>query len=151
SFVRLVYQPKPYQPNLARFPFPFVDELGYGTTEIDYVAPSSLSPESLEALGVVATRLGQSQGWRPMHPVLTTDASVNQNVVLVGTPQENSAISQIESRLPISISQAQGDDGLIALVPNPSHPDKAILVVTGNTPAGVAKAAHFLVQNPSNK
>ncbi|MBY0402638.1 MAG: cellulose biosynthesis cyclic di-GMP-binding regulatory protein BcsB, partial [Cyanobacteria bacterium] len=163
--LRIDYTPQPIQPDLARFPFPLYDPLGYGDTEITYIAPAGkLSNESLSALGVTSTKMGQHLSWHPLKTTLA-DASALQsdkNLIVIGTPSENSAIGQLASSLEVPL---QGDkfldkktrtplpdnDGVIQYIPNPAHPSKVILVISGNSPTGVSAAARLLAQNPTNQ
>lgn len=162
----IAYQPKPIQPDLADFPFPFYDELGHGPTNIAYAAPSSsASDESLNALAVVAAGIGQQIGWHPVRSKFRGDLSADTNLVVVGTPAENSLIQNLQNqsggKLPVPLSGASFLDpktrsplpteaGVLQVVPNPAHPDKAVLVVSGNSPAGVLHAAKVLFQKPTH-
>lgn len=158
--VVLNYDLKPAVTDLAQFPYPLFDELGYGTTRIAYGAPHDLSDDSMSALATVVAGIGQAINWRPAQGVWVSPSQVrgmNSHAVLVGTPAENSAIQDLAKNLSGDSFQGKNgsalgkDDGVIQLVRNPGHPDKAILIISGNSPAGVKKAARFLVQNPSHK
>jgi hypothetical protein len=71
----------------------------------------------------------------------------------------NAAIAALAEHLPVKLSGAQWvapagkslsqDDGLILYLANPKAPEKAILIVTGQMPAGVAKAARLLSSHPA--
>jgi hypothetical protein len=162
SQLRLDYVPQPVVPNLAHFPYPLYDPLGYGTTQVTYAAPaSSLSDDSLSALGVVAAGLAQQVSWHPMKTTVTDASGIrrNENVVVIGTPSENPAIGQLASSFKVALSGGKFTDkstgavlpennGVLQYIRNPYHPDKAILVVSGNSPAGVLAAARLLMQNP---
>jgi cellulose synthase operon protein B len=150
------------KPELTALPYPFVDELGYGAAKMGFVAPASLSSESQTAFAMVAATLGNALEWRPAQAHLIDAGQVGstaENLVLVGTPSENSAISGL--KLPVASTgsgfsttpdgQTVGpDDGLIQLVQHPNHKYRNILVVTGNSPKGVQKAAQFLAANPAH-
>lgn len=165
SNLRLDYVPQPVKPNLAQFPFPLFDPLGYGDTRIGFVAPNdSLSDDSLSALGVVVAGIAQQVGWHPLKPYMATSSALQskENLVLIGTPTENSTIRQLSSSLDIPLSGDKfvdkktrsplpENDGVLQYIPNPYHPSKAILIVSGNSPAGVVAAARLLMQNPPNR
>ena len=52
TYMKLNYQPQPIVPNLAHLPYPLFDPLNaYEPTRIGFVAPTTLSDGSLEALG----------------------------------------------------------------------------------------------------
>jgi hypothetical protein len=149
--LKLAYKPIPLKPDLARFPFPLFDELAYEPTNIAVVAPTGLSAESQTATATVAAVLGQAIDWRKTNVRFAdagSAASANSNVVLIGTPSENSAISQLGGSLPSGLG---ADDGVIKLVPHPRYPARGVLIVSGNTPEGVRKAARYLASNPARK
>ncbi len=163
--LRLDYTLAPSRPNLALFPYPLYDPLGYGATQVTYVAPADrLSDNSLSALGVVATRLGQYVSWRPLTTSVEDVSALrtDHNLVLVGTPTENPAIAQLTESLPIPLQGGQFIDqasrtpypektGILQFIQHPFHPAKTILIISGNSPAGVEAAGRLLVQNPTNR
>ena len=160
----LDYDLVPAKPDLAALPYPLIDPLNtYKTAQIGYIAPQGISDKSLEALAVTSLFLGQQASWRSMMPFYgdPADLSQEENFVVVGTPAENPAISALGGTRDVNLS---GDkfvddngaplpdgDGVIQLVPNPYHPENVVLVVSGNSPQGVANAAHLLAQKPADK
>ncbi len=82
-------------------------------------------------------------------PPLTTDAQVTDeaaathNLVLFGTPTTNSVIAGIADQLPIRVEDhkytvagktyAGPDLGLVLCYPNPKHPDRYVLIYSGET------------------
>lgn len=164
SSLTLNYGWKPVHPDLAQYPFPLLDPLNnYTPTVVGYVVPSSASDQSLEAFGVVATHLGQQAGWRAFKPYIGDTNAIHSanNLILIGTPSENPAIGAISGGLELPLSGGQfhdrqgsaipADYGVLQLIPNPNNPTRAILVVSGNSPDGVKKAAHVLAQGSLNK
>ncbi|HEY9746674.1 MAG TPA: cellulose biosynthesis cyclic di-GMP-binding regulatory protein BcsB [Oculatellaceae cyanobacterium] len=160
----LNYTLEPVRPDLAQYPFPLLDRLNnYTPTVVGYVVPESSSDQTLEAFAVVAAHLGQQARWRSLKPYLADYGAVRgaDNLILVGTPHENSAIHSIASGLDLKLSGGQftdkhgatlpADYGVLQLVPNPFNPTRAVLVVSGNGPEGVRKAAHALSQGVINK
>jgi len=155
-------------PNLSQYPFPVLDELNtYYPTVVSYLIPTGsgaqVSDQTLEAFGVVATHLGQQARWHALKGYVgnVNAPNNNDNQVVVGTPTENPALSRLISVLPLKISGGQfvdtqgiplpADVGILEFVPNPSNLAKAVLIVSGNGPEGVRKAAHILAQNSLNK
>ena len=164
SALTLNYGWKPVHPDLAQYPFPLLDPLNnYTPTVVGYVVPTGASDQSLEAFGVVAAHLGQQAGWRAFKPYVGDESALHSgnNVILIGTPEENQAISAVSQNLALPLSggqfhDAQGatipaDAGVLQLVPNPYNPTRAVLIVSGNGPEGVKKAAHVLAQGSLNK
>ncbi|MFN8614312.1 MAG: cellulose biosynthesis cyclic di-GMP-binding regulatory protein BcsB [Vampirovibrionales bacterium] len=154
----LNYSLKASEPEMARFPFPFLDPLAYGTQHVGYVLPQAPSSESLTAASLTAVTLAQAAAWRPFQADMAT-LSTNANLVVVGTPAENPAINSLS--LPVKYSGSTfsdpkggvvaADDGVLQVVRHPSHPDKVVLVVTGATPKAVHKAARMLARLPHRK
>ncbi len=167
--IHLAYTPLAVKPDLANFPTPFFDPLNHGKTTLGYLAPEkNVSDESLEALAVVSALMGQHVAWRELRPFLAHRDGLKTHapLILIGTPQENPMIHQLASTLPKgfpvsfknnrftspnSNTPLSDTDGVLQVLPNPYHPDKAILIVSGNTPQGVLKAARLLAQQPSNQ
>ncbi|WP_373532111.1 cellulose biosynthesis cyclic di-GMP-binding regulatory protein BcsB [Vampirovibrio sp.] len=151
-------------PDLAQYPFPLLDELNnYTPTTMTYVLPSAPSDEALEAFGVVAAHLGQQAKWRDLKPSIGDAGSLqsNENLILVGSPSENDAIASLGGGLDLPLSGGKfadksgttlpDDYGVLQLIPNPYNRTRSILIVSGNGPAGVKKAAHLLAQGSLNK
>ncbi|HEY9685846.1 MAG TPA: cellulose biosynthesis cyclic di-GMP-binding regulatory protein BcsB [Coleofasciculaceae cyanobacterium] len=151
-------------PDLAQYPFPLLDPLNnYTPTVVGYVVSPSASDQTMEAFGVVAAHLGQQAKWRALKPYVGDQNALSSgdNLVLVGTPQENPAIGAVAGGLDLPLSGNQfndknggtlpADTGVLQLIPNPKNPTRAILVVSGNGPEGVKKAAHVLAQGSLNK
>lgn len=162
--LNLHYTWKNVRPDLAQYPFPLLDPLNnYTPSVMGYVVPETASDQTLEAFGVVATHLGQQAKWRSIKPHLADEEALysDDHLVLIGTPQENRAIASIAGSLSVSLSGDQfvneqgaalpADYGVLQMVPNPNNPARVVLVVSGNGPDGVKKAAHVLAQNAINK
>jgi hypothetical protein len=163
--LNLVYAPQKVVPDLAGFPYPLIDVHQMQAARVGFVALPGLSDDSLTALGTVAAGLGQSVSWRPYQPFLAAEPTSNDSWVMVGTMNEQPALQQLVAQVPV-LSQhlvngqwhnpntgaplAEGV-GILALVTHPTYPDKALLIVSGNSPAGVLKAARALMQQPGNR
>ncbi|MBY0449322.1 MAG: cellulose biosynthesis cyclic di-GMP-binding regulatory protein BcsB [Cyanobacteria bacterium] len=160
----LSYQLKPAPVDLAQLPYPFYDPLNYGQNILHYVVSPEVSSESLEALGVLSAKWGQWIGWHPVTTVVDdrADWHVDDHLIVVGTPAENKLIRALQEYLPIPV-RARGfvdpksgvalpeDAGLLMMIRNPDNPAKSIMVVSGNSPKGVAQAARVLAHHPSNR
>lgn len=160
----LNYSWLPVHPDLAQYPFPLLDPLNsYTPSVVGYIVPSTASDQTLEAFGTVAAHLGQQAQWRAIKPYVADESNLNtgDNLILIGTPQENPAIGSLGGGLDLPLSGNQFSDkngtpipadyGVLQLIPNPNNPTRAVLVVSGNSPEGVKKAAHVLAQNTVNK
>jgi hypothetical protein len=164
SALTLNYSWDQVHPDLAQYPFPLLDVLNnYMPTTMTYVLPSSPSDEALEAFGVIAAHLGQQAKWRDLKPSIGDAGSLQsgENLILVGSPSENDAIASLDGGLDLPLSGGKFTDksgttlpddyGVLQLIPNPYNRTRSILIVSGNGPAGVKKAAHVLAQGSLNK
>ncbi|MGE0201601.1 MAG: cellulose biosynthesis cyclic di-GMP-binding regulatory protein BcsB [Candidatus Melainabacteria bacterium] len=164
TYMTLDYQRLPVKPDLAKLPYPLFDNLNsYTPTRVGFVMPAGLSDASLDAAATLALHMGQQVRWRDYKPFLADPNQVGSgdNLVLVGTPAENSAIAGVADQFEVKLSggkfvDAKGsalpnDYGVIQLIADPSVSSAAILVISGNGPEGVRRAAKALVQSPVNK
>lgn len=140
SNILFSYQYKPVATDLALFPEPFFDRLGYGYTVLRYVMPQRASAQTLQALGLISAGLGReiSYGHAAIAEPLQSLDEAKGHVILVGTPQENPEIARLLSGKLGSLGPNQG---VLAIVPHPRNPALAVLVVTGGSADGVLKAA----------
>ncbi len=160
----LNYAWEPVKPDLLQYPFPLLDPLNnYTPAVVGYVVPNAASDQTLEAFGVVSAHLGQQAGWRAFKPYVADNSNLNasDNLILIGTPKENPAIASLAGGLELPLSGDQfsdrsggvlpDDTGVLQIIPNPNNTTRAILIVSGNGPEGVRKAAHVLAQGNVNK
>jgi hypothetical protein len=139
--IDLAYERKEVVGELLKWPFPLVDKLGYGPTEVTLVTPGGPSKDTVEALGVVGFALGRMADYREVdlaNPVATA-AEAHTAALLIGTSAE------VPEALTLAgVPSLADDEGLVALVPNPADKTLPVLIVTGGGPAGLAKAAATL-------
>ncbi|MEW5821002.1 MAG: cellulose biosynthesis cyclic di-GMP-binding regulatory protein BcsB [Cyanobacteriota bacterium] len=151
--------------DFALFPYPIYDPLEYKPTQLYFVVPSpeENNDSSLTAMAMVDGSIAQHVGWKDLNvlAVKPDKISADKTLIIVGTPKENSAIKQFEDVLPYRVSDdkfidssgntVDDDLGVLMMVPNPNNKANVIIVVSGNTPAAVLKAAKALTQNPTSK
>ncbi|MEZ4392626.1 MAG: alpha/beta hydrolase-fold protein [Polyangiales bacterium] len=103
-----------------------------------------------------------AQSWARRHgvplryPVVTdaalTDAmTAGRTLVLVGTPRTNAALARLADRLPIRFEgddilvggqRHRGDDlGVVFATAHPDHPERALLVIAGNSARALYRSA----------
>ncbi len=138
SGMEMVYRRRPVVPDLATLPFPLVDPTGYGPTVLTLVLapkPSSATLQALGALGVAYGRLADYRGVQVADAVAALE-DAQTHALLVGTFGETPEI-----RLLLGDVSPKPKEGLVALLPNPSDPTRAVLVVTGADAEGLRRAA----------
>lgn len=160
---KLVFNYTPTLPavDLAGFPYPIIDPLAYTPEPVRYVIPESPGEQELLALSYVNVYLAQQTGKKEF---LTQVARQEQgyqgdgHLVYVGLPGQLRGLSNL-SVPGYSLQGGQwvnnqtgqplnGNEGFIAFFPHPRYKNRAVLVVSGNTPQGVLQAATYLTNAP---
>lgn len=151
------YRPKPVTLDFSTYPFPFYDPLGLQTPEITYLLPEKMTDDWLVAATRLQTSLGRLADYRPLAtqliPSLQATLPESAALVVLGTPEDQPALKTLT--LPFKLVNNQWVDGK----QTPFPPDVGLLmltttqagsiptlVITGNGPAGVRKAAQLLAQ-----
>ena len=160
SKVILNYQPKAIALDLARFPYPIFDDRALDTTQIKYAQPTKSSAEWLTAASRLQAQLGRLHDFRSMDTTFVKDTkglTWTDRLIVLGTPDEQPALRELKLPLPVSNGKfldadktALPDDvGILMLTNAPGSANPPVLIISGNGPEGVAKAAQFLVQPDS--
>ncbi|MFO0625743.1 MAG: hypothetical protein U0325_09020 [Polyangiales bacterium] len=111
------------------------------------------------ALTRVHERVARAWARRPgvplAYPVVTDDAlteamAEGRTLVLVGTPRTNRVLARLADRLPVRFEgddilvggrRHTGDDlGVVFATAHPDHPDRAILVIAGNSARAMVRS-----------
>ncbi|MBE9126573.1 MULTISPECIES: cellulose biosynthesis cyclic di-GMP-binding regulatory protein BcsB [unclassified Coleofasciculus] len=160
SELQFEYQPQAIPLNFSRYPYPFFDDLSLDTNRMTYLLPTA-NETWLTAASRFQAALGRMAEFRPIETRLVQDIEETEwgeRLVIIGTPAEQPALEDLD--LPFTIVENQILDGNKAALPGDvgvlmmtTTLDGAVpvLVVTGNSPEGVAKAAQFLVQPDTRK
>ncbi|NJO43117.1 MAG: cellulose biosynthesis cyclic di-GMP-binding regulatory protein BcsB [Cyanobacteria bacterium RU_5_0] len=147
--------------DFSRYPYPFFDRLGLGTTEFVYLRPKTYSPEWLTAAARFQAGAGRLVDYRPLDTRLETDLSkveVNERLIVIGTPAEQPALTNLRLTYPLKNglfvdgkgTPLPGDVGLLLLSTTKDN-SVPVLIVTGNAAEGVLRAVQFLVQAQDQK
>lgn len=150
------FQPQPTRLDFSRYPYPVFDNLNLEPNQIAYLLPKQVDETWLTAAARFQTVLGRYAQFRPMQTRLTDsleNMKANERLVLIGTPQSQPLIGQLNLPLPLKDNQWQNksnqalppDTGVLILTTTQSG-DNLVLIASGNSHAGVAKAVQFLVQ-----
>jgi len=152
----------PFRPDLARLPAPFVSPAVSAPATVAVGLPETPTAPELDAAGRVLARLGEDAPSAP--PTVTVAsapsiaaASRDDNLLLLGTPRDNAAISAVSTSgagAPVTVAgglwrDARGaalpaETGLILEAPNPWNRRRAALIVTANGAEGIRRAAAML-------
>lgn len=159
SKIVLDYQPQSLALDFSRYPFPFFDSLGLDATRISYLLPDQINEAWLTATSRFQTHFGRLADFRSLETTLVKDLKKiqsNDRLVIIGTPQEQPSLKSL--KLPLAIANNQFLDGSkaalsdaigVLMLTTLNDGNVPVIVASGNSAAGVAKAVQFLVQ-PSN-
>lgn len=150
------FQPQPVPINLSRYPYPFFDDLSLEPNQIAYLLPQQMSETWLTAAARFQTSLGRFAEFRPIDTSLveSVDAVAGQRLVIIGTPEEQPVLSELD--LPFAIAGNQVLDGNqdplpedvgVLMVTTTKDSGIPVLVATGNGAEAVTKAVQALVQS----
>ncbi|MGC6492124.1 MAG: cellulose biosynthesis cyclic di-GMP-binding regulatory protein BcsB [Myxococcota bacterium] len=142
SRIELSARPRVIDADLAQLPAPFYEESGVGDVAFTLVGPASPTPSELNALAVLGFGLGREADYRGVRIDQVTErvSEATGHAVLVALWDTHPDLTALLG----GVTPEPGE-GLLALVPNPTDPTQAVLVVTGTTPASLVGAARTVV------
>jgi cellulose synthase operon protein B len=160
STITFKYQNQPNSSllNFSHYPYPIFDQLGLETNKVVFIQPSQVEQSWLTSAARFQAALGRVADFRPLETGIAANiASVQDSdrVVILGTPTEQPVLSQLKD-LPLKIAGGKildnnqnpipEDRGVLILTQAKKDGGAPILIITGNSAKGVAKAAQFLSQ-----
>lgn len=131
----------PVTAGLEAWPFPLVDRHAAGPVKITPVMTGPASAEAVEAAGDVALALGRLAGYRTVQvePPVARVEDARTAALVVGTLAEAPTAGVLAGR-----ADLKPDEGLVAVLPNPSDATLPVLVVSGGGADGLRRAAWAL-------
>jgi cellulose synthase operon protein B len=158
SKITFQYQNQPNSLNFSRYPYPIFDELGLENNKILFMQPSQVEQSWLTSAARFQAALGRIADFRPLETGMVANMTAvkdSDRVIVLGTPTEQPTLSQIKD-LPLKIAGGRildssqnpipEDRGVLILTQTRKDGGAPILIITGNSAKGVAKAAQFLSQ-----
>lgn len=161
STITYNYHIDDFNPDLTKYPFPFINNPAIEKDKVVVVFPDQPSLNTYTAAFYLANSLVNKSTWMGIHLIATTvtqltdEQKKNNNLIYVGTP-EQIHLSEIKAKWPLNVDtkvddanhkQLADDTGVIMLSQSPWNSKKGILAVTGNSEMAVIKAADML-RNP---
>ncbi|MCC7450512.1 MAG: cellulose biosynthesis cyclic di-GMP-binding regulatory protein BcsB [Anaerolineae bacterium] len=162
SYTHFEYRVVPPTLDLATLPRPFYNGLIGGQVEnAALVLPAKYNNTDLEYAASLVAALGQLTGNSLQIKVTTTDKLgdpdlQNMNLLMVGQTNTHPLINELyrANLLPTTL-EANGsltvrgqavdpNDGVVQVIAHPRNPMRAMLVLTGQTPAAVVKAVRSI-------
>jgi cellulose synthase operon protein B len=155
------YQPQAIPLDFGRYPYPFLDELALDTTKLTYLQPTQMDAAWLTATSRLQTQMGRLADFRGLDTKLAKEAknlSWDDRLIIVGTPAQQPLLKTL--KLPLAVKGDQwvsrdgaavpSDEGVLMLTSIEAG-KVPVLVVSGNSPEAVQKAAQSLVNAQSSK
>jgi cellulose synthase operon protein B len=155
------YQPQAIPLDFGRYPYPFLDELALDTTKLTYLQPTQVDAAWLTATSRLQAQMGRLADFRGLDTQLVKEAknlSWDDRLVIVGTPAQQPLLKTLKLPLAVKGEQLVGRDGTaipsdegVLMLTSIEDGKVPVLVVSGNSPEAVQKAAQSLVNTQSSK
>ena len=160
SFINLQYEESRATLDLRLLPSPLADPRSYRAKQISVLLPERASRHTLEATAlIIANFAAELDEPLAIQTVRSIDAA-SDRLLIVGTAEEQ-PLRLLADQLPFGIFRVQQrillgtkqqllfdpDEGIVALTERPGTRFRPVLVVSGNTPAAVSRAARKLIWN----
>ena len=139
--------------DLTKFPYPIFEQ-SFLPEAATIVVPTEPSAPELEAALHIAVGLGAMtndafQLSLVSESNLTADIQASQHIILVGKPDQLNALTELTLSAALqdnqfSLVEMEANDGLVQMAQSPWNVEKTVLLVSGHSDAGVAKAGQAL-------
>ena len=157
SKITFDFEPQPVSLDFKRYPYPIFDELSLDPNQVAYLLPENPDESWLTATSRFQAALGRLADYRRFDTRLVEsvdEVQLTERLVAIGTPKQQPALESLELPLPVvdnRILDAENNAlppevGVLMLTATPDN-SAPVLVATGNSTEGVAKAVQFLVQS----
>lgn len=150
------FKPQLVTPDFSQFPYPLFDELSLQKNKIAYLLPTQVDSPWLTATARLQAALGRIARYRPLENRLVNSLESLEElerVVILGTPTQQPILSELDLPFALESDQfldAEGnplpEDAGLLIWTTTAESQVPVLVITGNSDAGVAKANQYLVQ-----
>ncbi len=150
----LSYEEVPLPLDLQRLPWPIYQERSSVPDSAAVIISSSPTSGELQAAMTVMATFGRMTRGELSTSLITVDKLTEDirrqsHLIFVGKPEGLPALSDVSLQIGVDgnrfvSDEMQVDDGILQLAVSPWDKNKAILVVGGNTDAGVIKASQTL-------
>jgi len=151
SYFDLPHDLIPMDINLAALPLPIFQENGVLPSKVVLIVPDMLTKEEAQSALAVMTGFSKMTAGLlqlEMMPAskLTDEVTKQSNIILVGKVGSLPLLDFLKLPIPLTNKQftipyGQPDDGVLLYVPSPWNNANVILIVSGNSDAGVLKAS----------
>lgn len=152
STVSFNYQQLPYPIDLGVYPFPFSED-SLLNIPVTIVLPDQPTSNDLSAAATIAAGLGQAAGdsinlAATLASELDPDIRANNHLIIIGRPDNNILLSDLELPLDINEDIIQPGYGILEEIVSPWNDFRVALVVSGLDDEGIGKASIALNRDP---
>jgi len=148
--LHLVYESLPFEPDLARYPWPFV-ERSFQPNEVYIVLPQEPTVTHLMAAATVCAGLGRAAG-SPTNLIITSTLTISlteeiktgYNLIVIGKPEDNALLAELDLPFDWKAANVPETYGIIQEIASPWNPYRGILIVTGSSDEGLRLASEAL-------
>jgi len=160
SFIAIRYREEPPELNLGKLPAPLLEINAFRGNRLAVLRPERPSPRTLEATALVVANLCKRVApERVTVHVLGSIHAARDPLLVIGTAAEQPELLALRGRSPLAFSRSRGatvlhptsgaalaeDEGIVGLATRTPADPNPILFVTGNSAAGVVRAARSVL------
>jgi hypothetical protein len=160
SFLELRYAEEPLDLSLSRLPATLLEPHTLSANRLAVLLPRRFDPATLEATALLVANFSRRPGGERVatHIVRSVQAA-RDPLLVVGTPAEQPELAALKERLPLAFASGKGrtalqrtgtaaagePEGIVGLTTRAGSDQSPILVVSGDSGAGVLRAARNIV------
>jgi cellulose synthase subunit len=160
SFLELRYAEEPLDLSLGRLPSTLLEPHTLSANRLAVLLPRRFDPATLEATALLVANFSRRPaGERITTHIVRSVQAARDPLLIVGTPAEQPELVALKDRLPLAVASARGrtalprtgtatagePEGVVGLTTRPAADQTPILVVSGDSGAGVLRAARSVL------
>ena len=160
SFLELRYAEAPLDLNLGRLPSALLEPHTLSANRLAVLLPRRFDPATLEATALLVANFSRRPaGDRIATHIVRSVQAARDPLLIVGTPAEQPELVSLKERLPLAFASTRGrtvlrrtgaatasePEGVVGMTTKPGGDQSPILVVSGDSGAGVLRAARSVL------
>jgi cellulose synthase subunit len=160
SFLELRFEEMPPELNLGRLPASLLEPHTLSANRLAVLVPRRFDPDTLEATALLVANFSRrSASDRVSVHVVRSLQTARDPLLIVGTPAEQPELGALRGRSPLTVTTVKGrmvlrptegpalgeHEGAVALATRAPADPNPILLVSGNSPAAVLRAARSIL------
>jgi len=160
SFLELRYAEEPLDLNLGRLPSALLEPHTLSANRLAVLLPRRFDPATLEATALLVANFSRRPaGDRIATHIVRSVQAARDPLLIVGTPADQPELVSLKERLPLAFASTRGrtvlrrtgaatasePEGVVGMTTKPGGDQSPILVVSGDSGAGVLRAARSVL------